>query len=70
LGVGFEVGSMPYRIKTWIPVEEEDPVIYKTREEAEKVYEQLRLLQPENIYKIVEISSENTIHGEEPKRNF
>jgi hypothetical protein len=44
---------MPYRILAWIPVEPEDPEIYKTRKEANEVLESLELMQPENIYRVV-----------------
>jgi hypothetical protein len=45
--------GMPYRIKTWIPVEPEDPEIYRTREEAEEDLKNLKFRQPENICKII-----------------
>jgi len=44
---------MPYKILVWIPVEPEDPEIYRTRKEAKKDMESLELMQPENIYKII-----------------
>ena len=44
---------MPYRIKIWIPVEPEDPEIYRTREEAEEDLKNLKFRQPENICKII-----------------
>ena len=46
---------MPYKILCWVRVEEEEPEIYKTRLEAQKEYEHLAFLQPENIYKIVRV---------------
>jgi hypothetical protein len=46
---------MPYVIKAWIPVEIEEPVVYRTKAEAQKDYEHCTMLQPENIYKIVKI---------------
>lgn len=46
---------MAYKILCWIPVEEEDPEIYPTREEALKDLEQYQLIQPENIYRIVSV---------------
>ena len=45
---------MRYQIKTWIPVEPEKPETFNTKEEAEKEAEQLRFLQPENIYEVAE----------------
>jgi len=47
--------DMAYKIACWIPVEEEEPEIYKTKKEAEQDLESLRLMQPENIYKIVPV---------------
>ena len=46
---------MPYKILCGIPVDEEEPEIYKTRKEALRDLETLKLMQPENIYKIVKI---------------
>jgi len=46
---------MAWVIKSYIPVESEDPEVYPTREEAEKDVESLSLMQPENIYEIEEI---------------
>ncbi len=47
--------AMPYKILCWIPVEEEEPEIYKTRAEAEKELKHLSFLQPENIYEVEEV---------------
>lgn len=49
---------MPYKIKVWIPVEEDEPEMYKSRKEALKDLESLKLTQPENIYKIVKVSGD------------
>jgi hypothetical protein len=46
---------MAWIIKAYIPVEPDDPEVYATREEAEKDVESLRLMQPENVYKIEEV---------------
>ena len=46
---------MAWVIKTYIPVEPDDPEIYATREEAEKEVESLSLMQPENIFEIEEV---------------
>jgi hypothetical protein len=43
---------MSYIIKCWIPIEPEDPKVYKTYEEAHSDLEQLESMQPENIYEI------------------
>jgi hypothetical protein len=46
---------MPYKIKVWIPVEPDEPQIYDRRLEALVDLQSLRLMQPENIYKIVKV---------------
>ena len=46
---------MAWIIKSYIPVEAEEPEVYTTREDAEKDVESLSLMQPENIYEIEEI---------------
>ena len=43
-----------YRIRCWIPVEPDEEEYYATSEEAQRVLEHYRLLQPENIYRIEE----------------
>jgi hypothetical protein len=50
-----EVTDMPYKILVWIPVEPEDPEIYERRLDALVDLQSLRLMQPENIYKIVKV---------------
>ncbi len=45
-------------IKTYIPVECEEPETYDSREDAEKDLESLELMQPENIYEIEEVQPE------------
>lgn len=45
---------MPWIIKCWIPVEPDDPQTYSTKELAQKDVESIELMQPENIYKVVE----------------
>jgi hypothetical protein len=42
----------------WIPVEPEKDEIYGTRKEARRDLENLELMQPENIYKIVKVEEE------------
>jgi len=46
---------MAWVIKSYIPVEADDPEVYDTKEDAEKDVESLSLMQPENIYEIEEI---------------
>ncbi len=41
--------------QVWIPVEPEYPQTYPTKEAAEKDIESLELMQPENIYEVVEV---------------
>lgn len=50
---------MSWIIKCWIPTGEEDPQIYTTKEAAEKDIESLELMQPENIYKAVEVGCDD-----------
>ncbi len=45
---------MAWRIKVYIPVEDEESEPYPTKEEAEKEIESLSLMQPENIYEVEE----------------
>ncbi len=46
---------MPWIIKVWIPVDEENLQTYPSKEAAEKDIESLELMQPENIYEAVEV---------------
>ncbi len=48
---------MAWIIKTYIPVEPDDPETYPTREDAERDLESLNLMQPENIYEIEEVKT-------------
>ena len=43
---------MQYKIKSWIPCEEEDPQFYPSLEAARRDLRGLEGMQPENIYKI------------------
>jgi hypothetical protein len=45
---------MPYLIKSYIYVNEENPIVYKTLDEAEIDFDQAEFMQPENRYEIVE----------------
>ncbi len=60
---------MPYVIKAWIPVEIEEPVVYRTKAEAQKEYEHLSALQPENIYEIVKVQPTSRDLSQERKRD-
>jgi len=44
-----------YIIKCWVPVEEEEPTIYETYEDAVLDYSEVSELQPENKYEIIKI---------------
>jgi hypothetical protein len=57
---------MKYYIRCWIPAEPEedepeDPMDYKT---AKSLLEHYRLLQPENIYKLVRVDVDGGIEEE------
>jgi len=43
---------VPYKIVPYIPVETDEPEIFKTYGEAKKEKEHLKFMQPENIYRI------------------
>lgn len=43
-----------WRIEAYMYVPEEEPTIYADREEAMKEKRQLELMQPENLYVVVE----------------
>jgi hypothetical protein len=59
-------GRTPYKIMCWIPLEPEDPEVYRTRKEAEEDIRELRFLQPDNIYKIVPASKGKEGKGGKP----
>lgn len=44
---------MIYKINIWIPVEQEEPVIFNNEDDAINEMEHLQLLQPENHYEVV-----------------
>lgn len=52
---------MYYKVKTWIPVEAEDIEVYSDKGDAEVEAEELRSMQPENIYEAVACD----YHGED-----
>ncbi len=43
---------MPYKIIAYIPVEADEPEMFKTYKEAKEEKEHLKFMQPENIYRI------------------
>jgi len=51
---------MPYLMKCFISVNEENPIIYKTLDEAEVDFDQAEFMQPENRYEIVECDKSGT----------
>lgn len=54
---------MPYKIKRYMYIEEDDPVIYEKFEEAVVALEQMGFLQPENHYELIEYHNDS-IDGE------
>lgn len=48
---------MKYKIKVWVPVdiEESEDIVYGTMQEALDDKYNMELMQPENIFKIVEV---------------
>ena len=46
---------MSYKIKVWIPVEPDEPEIYERRLDALVDLQNMRFMQPENIYKIAKV---------------
>ena len=45
---------MPYKIKTWIPCEEEQITVYGSEREANITAASMSAMQPENMYEVVE----------------
>lgn len=48
-----------YVIRVWIPVEEEEEEIYSSEEDALEAIESLSLMQPENIYEVLVVESDD-----------
>jgi len=48
---------MPYKIVAYIPVEVDEPEIFKTYKEAKEEKEHLQFMQPENIYRIKRVEA-------------
>jgi len=53
---------MAYKIRTWIPVDEEEQELYESLDQALDMLEQLKAMHPENIYKLVEVRSEPEVN--------
>lgn len=47
--------KMKYKIKVWIPIEDDEETIYSSLKEAKDEVKNLELMQPENKYDIEEI---------------
>ena len=45
---------MAWKIKVWIPCEEEDVTVYQSGADADSALESMSMMQPENIYNTVE----------------
>ena len=58
---------MAYKIRTWIPVDEEEQELYESLDQALDMLEQLKTMHPENIYKLVEVRSEPEVKDLEKK---
>ena len=48
-----------YVIRVWIPVEEEEEEVYSSEEDALKAIESLSLMQPENLYEVLAVESDD-----------
>jgi hypothetical protein len=48
-----------YVVQVWIPVEEEEQEAYSSEEEALRAIESLSLMQPENIYEVLVVESDD-----------
>jgi hypothetical protein len=44
---------MPYKVKVWIPCDEEDITVYPSQQEAVEAKESMSLMQPENHYEVI-----------------
>ena len=54
---------MPWMIQAWIFVEQEDPVTFCTREDAEIELAHLKQIQPENIYRIEQVEGGDCVEA-------
>lgn len=55
---------MPYKIIAYIPVEADEPEIFKTYKEAKEEKEHLEFMQPENIYRIKPVKAKRRKNGQ------
>ena len=55
---------MPYKIIAYIPVEADEPEIFKTYKEAKEEKEHLEFMQPENIYRIKPVEAKRRRNGQ------
>ena len=55
---------MPYKIVAYIPVEADEPEIFKTYKEAKEEKEHLEFMQPENIYRIKRVEAKRRKNGQ------
>ena len=47
-----------YCVRVWIPVDAENEEVYSSYEEASQVEQNLSLMQPENIYQVIDLDLE------------
>lgn len=52
---------MKYKIKVFIPIEDDDPVVYESLPEVLSVQTELVFMQPENRYEIEEVEEDEPI---------
>ena len=52
-------------VRVWIPVDTEDDEIYSSYDEASKVEQSLTLMQPENIYQVIDLDWEGKEVGDD-----
>lgn len=52
-------------VRVWIPVDTEDDEIYSSYDEASKVEQSLTLMQPENIYQVIDLDLEGKEVGDD-----
>jgi hypothetical protein len=55
------MNNMTFEVKAWIPVEPDEPIFYKTLQEALDDKASLELMQPENRYEIIDTDTEEVI---------
>lgn len=57
-----------YCVRVWIPVGAENEEIYSSYEEASQVEQNLSLMQPENIYQVIDLDLEGVEIDDEDYR--